>query len=220
MSADNKPKPKQKALESFVDKLDQLEKHIQAEITWANAAYSEQADKHRSAPPVLNPGDKVWLLSRNIRTQRPSKKLDYKRLGRFKVLERIGTHAYKLELPPTMKVHPVFHVSLLEPVATDPLPGQVQPPPPPVIVDGDLEWEVEEILDSRRKPKKGGKLQYYVKWYGEHQPTWEPASYLQHASKLIRKFHEQYPKKPRPRRLPDPESDSDSDSGSDFDSDF
>jgi hypothetical protein len=218
LAADDKPK--QKALKSFVDQLDQLEKHIQAEITWANAAYSEQADQHRSAPPVLNPGDEVWLLSRHIRTQRPSKKLDFKRLGRFKILERVGTHAYKLELPPTMKVHPVFHVSLLEPVATDPLPGQVQPPPPPVVVDGDLEWEVEEILDSRRRPKKGGKLQYYVKWYGEYQPTWEPAANLQHSAKLIRKFHEQYPKKPRPSHLPDPESDSDSEFSSDSGSDF
>ena len=85
-----------------------------------------------------------------------------------------------------MKVHPVFHISLLEPVATDPLPGQVQPPSPPVIVDGEIEYEVEEILDSRRR---NGKLQYYVKWFGEHQATWEPASYLEHAFRLVQGFH-------------------------------
>lgn len=49
----------------------------------------------------------------------------------------------------TMKIHPVFHVCLLEPVAQDPLTGQIQPPPPPVVIDDELEWEVEEILDSR-----------------------------------------------------------------------
>ena len=48
-----------------------------------------------------------------------------------------------------MKVYPVFHVSLLEPVAQDPLAGQVQPPPPLVIVNDDLEWEVEDILNSK-----------------------------------------------------------------------
>ena len=49
-----------------------------------------------------------------------------------------------------MRVHPVFHVSMLEPVASDPLPLQVQDPPPPVIVDGELEFHVDEICDARR----------------------------------------------------------------------
>ena len=48
-----------------------------------------------------------------------------------------------------MKVHPIFHVSLLEPAASDPLPGQLQPAPPPVIIDEELEWEVDEIVDSK-----------------------------------------------------------------------
>jgi len=48
-----------------------------------------------------------------------------------------------------MKVHPILHVSLLEPAATDPLPGHGQPAPPPIIVDDKPEWEVDEIVDSR-----------------------------------------------------------------------
>src|SRR5205814_8373322 len=59
-------------------------------------------------------GDKVWLNVQNIKTQRPSKKLDWKRLGPYTITERIGTQAYCLELPTWMKIHPVFHVSLLE----------------------------------------------------------------------------------------------------------
>src|SRR5437667_3934318 len=59
-------------------------------------------------------GDKVWLLSSNIHTQRPSKKLDWKRLGPYPILERIGTHAYRLHLPPSLRIHPVFHISLLD----------------------------------------------------------------------------------------------------------
>ena len=48
-----------------------------------------------------------------------------------------------------MKCHPVFHVSLLEPAATNPLGGQKQPIPPPIIVDNNIECKVEEILDSK-----------------------------------------------------------------------
>ena len=71
--------------------------------------------------------------------------------------------AFKLELPARMKVHPVFHVSLLTPYHANTLPGRVQPPPPLVIVEGFEEFEVEEILDSQIHYNK---LQYFVDWKG------------------------------------------------------
>ena len=73
-------------------------------------------------------------------------------MGPFHVLEVIGDGklAYKLELPaPMRRVHPVFHVSLLEPYRENVLPGRVQAPPPPVEVEGELEYEVAGILDSK-----------------------------------------------------------------------
>jgi hypothetical protein len=81
-------------------------------------------------------------------------KLDFKKLGKFKIKNKISSHSYKLDLPPSIKIYPVFHVSLLEPVATENFPGQVQPPPPPEIFDGEEEWEINEILDSRRRRGK------------------------------------------------------------------
>ncbi|KAG0155432.1 hypothetical protein PDIDSM_1009 [Penicillium digitatum] len=111
------------------------------------------------------PGQLVWLNARNIRTLRPQKKLDWKNLGPFKVLEAISAHAYKLELPASMKIHPVFNVSLLQPAATNPVNGQVTEPAPPVEVKGLEEWEVEDILDSRweRRGRGGPRLKYTVK---------------------------------------------------------
>ena len=59
-------------------------------------------------------GDMVWLATRHIRTTRTSKKLDYKHTGPFKVRQVINDNAYKLDLPATMWIHNVFHVSLLD----------------------------------------------------------------------------------------------------------
>jgi len=89
-------------------------------------------------------GDKVWLLSSNIRTQRPSNKLDWKCLGPYPITERIGTQAYRLQLPPSLKAHPVCHVSLLDRYTESDIPGRSQPPPPPVIVDDQLEMKLKK----------------------------------------------------------------------------
>jgi len=70
-------------------------------------------------------------------------------LGPFKIDKIIGTHAFRLELPATMKIHNVFHVSLLEQVASNSYPGQTIPLPLAVEVDGCEEWEVESILNSK-----------------------------------------------------------------------
>ena len=91
----------------------------------------------------------VWLSSKHITTKRPSRQLDQKQLGSFKVIKLVGSLAYKLKLPPTMRIHPVFHISLLEAAADDPIPGQHIEPPYPIQVDCEEAWEVEEILDSR-----------------------------------------------------------------------
>ena len=97
-----------------------------------------------------------------------------------------------------MRIHPVFHVSLLAHAANDPLPGQHSPPAPAVIVDGEEEWEVERILDSRYYYNH---LQYLTKWKGYDAPTWQPVEDMEHASDAVLDFHRLYPEKPRPVML-------------------
>jgi hypothetical protein len=69
--------------------------------------------KH-SVGPTLKEGDKVYLLRKNIATKRLSDKLDHKKLGPFKITEIKSLVNYRLKLPKTIKIHPVFYVSLLE----------------------------------------------------------------------------------------------------------
>lgn len=64
-----------------------------------------------------------------------------------------------------MKIHPVFHVSLLEAFSNDPVPGQISPPPPPIVVNYENENTIEEIYNSRIAYHN--RLQYLVKWTGE-----------------------------------------------------
>jgi hypothetical protein len=142
----------------------------------------------------------VWLLRRNIKTARPSDKLDHKRLGPFPITDKVGRAAFRLQLPASMRIHPVFHVSLLEPVHLNDIPGRVQDPAPPVVVDDHEEFEVEEVLDSR---VRYGKLQYLVHWkdWPISSRTWEPQANLANAPDLVDKFHRAYPDKPHPRNL-------------------
>jgi hypothetical protein len=145
------------------------------------------------APSYL-PGDKVWLNTRNLCTNRPSRKLNNRRHGPFTVIKEVRKYAYQLDLPATMDVHPVFHVSLLEPTQGDPLPGQYLPPPEPVVVDGELEYEVEEVVDSRIFRRQ---LQYLIKWRRWEDLTWERATEV-NKLKAIDDFHAQHPNKPGP----------------------
>jgi hypothetical protein len=117
----------------------------------------------------------VFVSGKNIRTTRNSRKLDWKKLGPFPVKEIISLYAYRIDLPRSMKIYPVLHVSLLDPAANDLVPGQIQSPPPPTIVEQEEEYAVEEILDSRET--KNNSLQYFVKWTGYTGLTWEPTVY-------------------------------------------
>jgi len=122
--------------------------------------------------------------------------LDYCRLGPFSVFEQINSVAYRLHLPQSMKIHRIFHVSLLKPYKTVDIQGRRQMPLPPIEVDNNEEFEVEEILDSRRRRNK---LEYLVYWrgYDISERTWEPSRNLANASAKVKVFHQQYPSKPR-----------------------
>jgi transposase InsO family protein/predicted aspartyl protease len=180
--------------EEYIQRLHDIQSNVQAEMLFAQAKQQECADRSRTPSPTYTIGDNVWLNARHITTRRPSVKLDHKRLGPFPVVGLVGKYACRLQLPITMKVHNVFHVRLLEPAPNDPMPGQQIPPAPPVEVDGEEEWEVSEVLDSRLFRRR---LQYLVRWTGYDDPTWEPVDLVE-GLRAVELFHDRYPLKPGP----------------------
>jgi hypothetical protein len=104
-------------------------------------------NKHYNIEPTLKERDKVYLIQRNIQTKQPNTKLDHKKLGLFKIKRIAGPVNYKLVLPKTMNIHPVFHISLLEPVPPGVLPAPVTEIKP---VNPNIEYEIEEILDHKQ----------------------------------------------------------------------
>ena len=74
------------------------------------------------------------------------------------------------------------------------MPGQQMLPAPPVEVDGEEEWEVSEVFDSRMFRKR---LQYLIRWTGYDDPTWEAAT-LVNGLRAIDIYHDRYSMKPGP----------------------
>jgi hypothetical protein len=133
---------------------------------------------------VINIEDKIWLLRRNLKTNRLCDKLDFCHLGPFLVVKQINDVAFRLELPPSMKIHPIFHVFLLEAYKESSIPGIFHVPSLSVEIEGQEEFEVSKIFDSRVIRKK---LEYLILWqeYDISERTWEPVANLCNTPKMI-----------------------------------
>ncbi|MBW0546335.1 hypothetical protein O181_086050 [Austropuccinia psidii MF-1] len=181
-------------------KIQSVQQDVKRELEVAINRFKRYADKSRASPPVFNPSDMVWLSSKNIKSTRPTKKRSERWLRPFPILKKVSTHAYHLNLPSQWKfIHPVFHISLLEPVKTSTIPNRHQEPSPPITIEEEEEWEVSPVLDSQLKRRK---LWYLVEWKGFSQDpersTWEPAKKLKNCPDLFKDFHSLYPDKPGP----------------------
>uniref|UniRef100_A0A8C5QGD2 Chromo domain-containing protein n=1 Tax=Leptobrachium leishanense TaxID=445787 RepID=A0A8C5QGD2_9ANUR len=162
----------------------------------AQDKYKTSADRSRSVPPPFQIGDRVLLSTRNLRLHCPLKKLGPHFIDPFEITHQVNPVAFRLALPPTYRIHLVFHVSLLKRIPPDEFPGRSTPSCPPVLVGDELEYEVARVLDSRFHR---GTLQYLILWkgFGPEELSWEPASQV-HAPSCLRAFHCAQPGWPGP----------------------
>lgn len=139
----------------------------------------------------------VLLSTANIRNEQRAPKLSAKYIGPFRISRVISDVAYELILPPTMKIHNVFHISKLRKfVKGEQFPNRTAIDNPPAeIIDGEDYWEVEQIVKKReRRYGNGQRIEYLVKWtgYDHYENTWEPKDNLmKSASDAIKLFEEQ-----------------------------
>ena len=130
-------------------------------------ARTRMANRKQSTFVSFEKGQKVWLDTRNFKTNH-HKKIALKQ-------ERLGPITYWLKLPETWKIHIVFHATLLRPYIGNKIYGNNYPRPPAELLEGEEVYEVNSILKHRRR---GRGYQYYIKWKGYliTEATWENES--------------------------------------------
>ncbi|CDO75221.1 hypothetical protein BN946_scf184895.g1 [Trametes cinnabarina] len=184
---------KTESVEQFVEHMKEIQEEASAAIAIAQDAMKRQYDRRRGPARDYQPGDWVYLEAHNIRTERPVKKMEDRRYGPFRVTNRVGRGAYRLELPARWRrIHPVFNEILLTPAHAPEFPNQVRDLPVPDLVAPGL--QPEEILDSKLA---AGTIFYYVKWKNRAraEATWEPRT--PELAPLITDFHRRFPAAPR-----------------------
>ncbi|GLB39530.1 putative coprinopsis cinerea okayama7 130 [Lyophyllum shimeji] len=192
------------AATELADRLRLIHEELRAELKHSNKYMSKYYDRNHLPAPQFEPGDQVWLLRRNIKTTRPTSKLDYRRLGPFPVLARHNSSSYLLDLPRSFsRLHPVFHVSLLEPY-TPPsiIPDRLSSASVPrVDVITDQPRDIQTIIDCR---KVGRRYDYFVHWHDEpdSENSWIPFSDISTSLyEALEQFHRRNPRRPHPPRF-------------------
>ena len=194
-------KPMSEKAQVSVQKIQELHSQLKGDLEFISKKTARHANEKRSEGPDLEEGGMVYLLRRNIKTKRPSDKLDHTKLGPFKIKEKLGPVTFKLELPEHMRIHPVFHIALLEPAPANARRG-------PTHIDEETQeprYDVHFIMGHKLVKDE---RHYLIHWkgYQHSEDTWEPEEHL--TQDLVRDYHrdlaETSPCPARPKRGPHP----------------
>jgi hypothetical protein len=149
-------------------------------------------NKHKEIS--LNVGDKAYIRLGNGYKLRgiPKAKLSLQRVGPFEIVAKVGTLAYELRLPDDWRIHHVISIAQLEPAKPDPF-QQEFPPPPPITVEGEEEYEIDSIVRTDMRGRGRNRRKHYlVRWkgYGPESDQWIPVEEMEHAGELIAEFED------------------------------
>ncbi|KAI2653262.1 Transposon Tf2-6 polyprotein [Labeo rohita] len=183
--------------QELVRRCRRLWNHARTAIRKANTRYTTQHRRRHPPGRLFHVGDRVYLSTRNINLKTDSKKLTARFIGPFKITHRLNPVTFRLQLPTSLRIHPVFHQSQLKHVFFSPLSPQVPAPPPPRIIDGGPAYTVRRILDSR---PRGRGTQYLVDWegYGPEERSWVPGWFILFDPALIQVYRRRVSSIPGP----------------------
>ena len=179
-------------------------------ISFAQMHQKFHYDRHHQ-PMYLKTDDEAYLrLHKGYSIPTANAKFGQQYVGPFKILGRVGKQAYRLDIPPHWRVHPVFSLAQLEPcpAGPDPFKRPVPDHPESVFVEGDTQeaksYEVERLLNKRvRRRGKGESVEYLVRWrgYGPEFDTWYNIKDLDRSMDLIREYEEEMTLRQAPKDI-------------------
>ena len=137
-------------------------------------------------------GDKVWLEARNLKRLIINPKFAPKREGPFTITKVLSPIVYQLRLPKTWKIHPVFHASLLSPYCENEVHGKNFPTPPPDLIDGEEEYEIEKIIHHCGTLSTRS---FLIRWKGylAKEDSWVPERDLKNAKSTLAAYKKLHP---------------------------
>jgi len=193
MGFEGRKKGKYARAEKFIEKMKEIQEEAKAALGKVQADMKKYTDKKRSDVEEYKVEDLVMLSTKDLKYQmigRRTEKLTERFISPYKIKEIVSSNAVKLELPSTVKIHPVVNVSRIRRYIGQ-VEGQKKEQSAPVIIEREEEWEVERILNKRRVR---GKNKYLVCWKGftAESDTWEGRENLENAKEAIEEFEKEY----------------------------
>ena len=192
MGFDIRKKRKNKKVEEFVKEMKERHEEARVALVKSQEEMKRQVDRNRKEVDEYRVGDKVLISTKDFLKKlmkRVTKKLTKKFIGPYVVRKIVSENAVELELPASLRIHPVVNVRRIVKYREQ-VERQKKIPPPPVEVAGKKEYEVEEILDRQ---ERRGKTKYLVKWKGyiAEENTWEGLENLKNVIKKIEEFEKE-----------------------------
>jgi len=165
MGFEGRKKGKYQGAEKFIEKMKEIQEKAKAVLGRVQKEMKKYTDRKRRETDNYKVGDLVMLNTKDLKYQmvgRRTEKLTERFLGPYKIKKIVSSNAVELELPSTVKIHPVVNISRIHKYVGQ-VEGQKKEQPAPVIIEGEEEWEVERILN---KQQVRGKDKYLVCWKG------------------------------------------------------
>jgi len=193
MGFEGRKKEKYAGAEKFIEKIKEIQEEAKAVLGKTQEEMRKYVNKKRSDIEEYKVEDLVMLNTKDLKYQmvgRRTEKLIERFAEPYKIKKVVSSNMVELELPTTIKIHPVVNVSRIRRYIGQ-VEGQRKEQLAPVIIKGEEEWEVERILNKQQVREKD---KYLVCWKGftAESDTWKGRENLKNAKETIKEFEKEY----------------------------